>query len=72
MTSPPTRSEARRQTGRRARRNLIEPQGYAHPAYAQVEAGASRYQDENADWQRIIEIQYLAAVARSLPKIKRS
>jgi hypothetical protein len=48
------------------RRNLIESQGYAHPVCAQVEAGASRYQD---GWQCIIEIKYLAD-ARSLPKIQ--
>jgi len=45
VNSPPINARARRQTGRRARRNLIEPQGYAHPACAQVEPGASRYQD---------------------------
>ena len=47
MNSPP-KANARRLTGRRARRNLIEPQGYAHPACAQVEARAAGCQDENA------------------------
>lgn len=70
MTSPPTKSEARRLTGRRARRNLIEPQAYAHLACAQAEARPSGCLDENGDWQRIIKTQYLAVIVWSLPKIQ--
>jgi len=44
MMSPPTKSEARRQTGRRAKTNQIEPEVYAHATCAQVEARASGYQ----------------------------